>query len=160
MDRFDAVLDELEPQPSDRLLDWGCGVGSLTDHLSPGVTYVGFDWSDGMISRARRDHPGFRFQTWEPLGEFDLVACVGPFNLPQGWSKEMTWYMLRRLFKRTSHKLVASLYAGADESCLRYSLAECEQFARGESFYSRAVQWRHNDVLVVLERRQWEQVAA
>lgn len=150
MDRFDAVLNELDPQPHERFLDWGCGTGQLTEFLGPRVDYVGFDWAAGMIERAKREHPGFRFQTWEPRGEFDLVACIGPFNLPG--SKESTWHMLRRLFERTNRKLVASLYAGEDESCIRYSLQECERFAGGQSYYSRAVQWRHNDILVVLER--------
>lgn len=150
MDRFDAVLDELDPQPGERLLDWGCGTGALTDLISPGVTYIGFDWAEGMVDRAKREHPGRRFQTWEPLGDFDLVACVGPFNLPG--SKEATWHMLRRLFERTTRKLVASLYAGADDSCLQYTLRECEQFAARESYYSRAEQWRSNDILVVLTK--------
>lgn len=149
-DRLDAVLDELEPQPGDTLLDWGCGTGALADLVAPRVDYIGFDSAVGMVERARREHPGRRFQTWEPRGEFDLVACIGPFNLPDRWSKQHTWHQLRLLWERTGRMLVASLYAGQDPACLSYTLAECERFARGMSYYSRAVQWRHNDILVVL----------
>lgn len=152
MDRFEAVLDELEPQPGDRLLDWGCGTGGLSDLVAPGVAYIGFDSAPGMVRRAIHDHPGRQFQTWEPRGEFDLVACVGPFNLPGHWSKEMTWFTLRRLFERTRYKLAASLYSGRGESCLSYSLAECDRFAKGQGFRAFADKWRHNDILVVLER--------
>lgn len=154
MDRFDAVLDELDPQPGDHLLDYGCGTGRLSEFLHPGVSYIGYDTAPGMVERARREHPEGRFQDWVPLRDFDLVACIGVFNLPDRWSKEMTWYMLRRLWARTSRRLVASLYAGGDESCLAYSLDECERFARSENYYGSAYQWRHNDILIVLERGQ------
>ena len=151
-DRFDAILDELDPQPGESLLDWGCGTGGLSDLVAPGVRYVGFDSAMGMVRRAERDHPGRRFQSWEPRGEFDLVACVGPFNLPGHWDKQMTWYTLRRLFERTHRKLVASLYAGSDPSCISYTLEECDRFAKGQGFRAFADKWRHNDILVVLER--------
>lgn len=152
LDRFDAVLDELDPQPGERLLDFGCGTGGLSDHLSPGVAYVGCDWAPGMIVRAQREHPTRKFQTWPPRGEFDLVACIGPFNLPG--SKTSTWHRLRVLYEQTSRMLVASLYTGTDERCLQYGLEECEEFAKAQSFYSRAVQWRHNDILVILEKHR------
>lgn len=154
MDRLEAVLDQLEPQPGDSLLDWGCGTGALTDLLAPNIAYTGFDSAPGMVQRALRDHPGRRFQTWEPRGEFDLVACVGPFNLPAAsWTgKDLTWYTLRRLFERTERKLVASLYAGSDPRCLSYTVEECDRFAKGQGFRAFADKWRHNDILVVLER--------
>lgn len=152
LDRLDAALDELDPQPGERLLDWGSGTGALSDLVAPGVGYVGFDSAMGMVDRARREHPTRVFQSWEPRGEFDLVACIGPFNLPHKWSREMTWYTLRRLFERTTRMLVASLYAGDDTACLGYTEHECSRFARGQSCYSRAYKWRHNDVMVVLER--------
>ena len=152
LDRLEAVLDELDPQPGERLLDWGCGTGELAVLLHPDVAYTGFDSAPGMVERAIHDHPGRRFQTWEPFGEFDLVACIGPFNLPGHWSKQMTWCILRRLFDRTERRLVASLYAGSDPTCLSYTLEECDRFAKGQGFRSWADKWRHNDILVVLER--------
>ena len=159
-DRFDAVLDELDPQPGDRLLDWGCGTGVLADLVAPSVEYVGFDSAVGMVERARRDHPDRRFQTFAPTGNFDLVACVGPFNLPGHWSKQMTWYTLRRLFEQTlwaaergrKARLVASVYAGSDPRCLSYTIEECDRFAKGQGFRAFADKWRHNDILIVLER--------
>lgn len=157
LDRFDAVLDELDPQPGDRLLDYGCGTGRLTEFLHPGVDYIGYDTSPGMVDRARRDHPDRRFQDWLPVsGDFDLVAAIGPFNLPDRWSKEMTWYMLRRLWARTARKLCVSLYAGTDPGCLTYSLDECQRFAQAETYYARAERWRHNDILIVLERGHFD----
>lgn len=152
LERFRVVLDALEPRPGERFLDWGCGTGELSEYVAATVDYVGFDYADGMVERARREHPDRRFQTWEPLGRFGIVACVGPFNLPDKWSKLSTWHMLRRLFERTDRRLAASLYAGLDESCLSYTLTECRRFARAEGSRSRATKWRHNDILVVLER--------
>jgi len=152
MDRHEEAIEQLDPRPGERLLDWGCGTGELVRLIPPSVHYIGFDWAEGMIQRARDSHPDWRFQSWEPTGEFDLVACIGPFNLPGGWSKQMTWYTLRRLFARTKRLLVASLYAGTDDSCLQYTMGECGRFARSESYYGRAERWRHNDILIVLER--------
>ena len=150
--RLDKVVEALNPRPGETLLDWGCGTGELASRLAAEIRYVGFDWSEGMVTRASRSHPGRAFQTWEPRGRFDLVACVGALNLPGGWSKEMTWATLRRLWDNCGRAMAVSLYAGSDTSCLIYTDAECKTFACGESFYRRVERWRPNDILVVLER--------
>jgi predicted TPR repeat methyltransferase len=149
-ERFLAVLGALKPREGESLLDFGCGTGALAELLPRNVDYIGFDSSLGMIQRAQREHPGRRFQTWEPGGLFDLVACVGPFNLPG--SKLGTWAALRRFWDRTGRALAVSLYAGTDERCLIYTLEECERFAAGEAYHRRVERWRHNDILMVLER--------
>lgn len=151
-DRFEAVLDALEPRPGESLLDYGCGTGELSEWVPRDVGYVGYDPAPGMVARAAADHHGRVFQNWEPLGGFDLVACVGPFNLPGHWSKLMTWAELRRLWERTGRKLACSLYAGPDERCLSYTLDECVRFAAAECYRAWAHRWRHNDILIVLER--------
>jgi SAM-dependent methyltransferase len=151
-ERHDELVDALKPQPGEKLLDWGCGPGELVLALPEGVKYVGYDWSRRMVDRARQAFPKRQFQTWEPLENPDVTVCCGPFNLADGWSKEMTWYMLRRLFAKTNRALAASLYAGDDPNCLSYSLGECERFAKAETFYGSARQWRHNDILILLER--------
>lgn len=153
-ERHSAAVDALQPRPGETLLDFGCGTGSLADTLPDDVKYLGYDWAPGMIDRAKREHPGRRFQTWEPDQNIDLVACIGPFNLTHHWSKDMTWATLRRLWDKTERALFASLYAGDDQHCLRYTLEECERYAAGEALYRSVARWRHNDILILLERAQ------
>lgn len=150
--RFAAILGELDLRRDATLLDWGCGTGALTEYLPSDIHYTGYDRSNGMVARATREHPEQHFQNWEPWGVFDYVVCIGPFNLPGGWSKQMTWFTLRRLFERARVALAVSLYAGTDERCLVYTIEECAAFAGGQSFQSTVHLWRDNDILMVLRK--------
>ena len=49
-----AALDLLDPQPCERILDVGCGEGTLTKKIAErGATVLGIDNSPGMIAAAR-----------------------------------------------------------------------------------------------------------
>ena len=150
-DRFASVLEALNPQPGETLLDYGCGTGAFTDWIPDGVNYLGYDWSPGMLIRAELDHPKHRFTDTEPVASFDLVACVGPFNLPDGWSKQQTRDTLARLWQRTQRTLVVCLYAGADNDCLIYTEAEALDFGavRGNASVRRHLP---NDLLLTVRR--------
>ena len=151
-ERHAAVVRALGAKPGDRLLDWGCGTGDLSSWFSVEVDYVGFDSSSGMVIRAAREHPGRIFQSWWPTGAFDLVACVGPFNLPTSGGKQDTWLTLRHLWDSTyCRKLVVSLYAGDDPNCVSYTGAEAAQ--AGALMGAASVdQIRHNDLLLTVRR--------
>jgi len=151
-ERHAAVIRALGAEPGDRLLDWGCGTGDLSEWFSRDVNYVGYDSSTGMIIRAAREHPGRIFQSWWPTGIFDLVACVGPFNLPSPGGKQDTWHTIRHLWDTTfCRTLVVSLYSGGDENCVSYNGAECA--AAGAQMGRASVdQIRHNDLLLTIRR--------
>ena len=154
-DRLAAVLDELDPQPGETLLDWGCGTGELCSLLLPDVKYHGYDWAKGMVARARREHPGRTFSAVHPphYRQFDLVACVGPFNLEDGWSKQHTWHTLRHLWDTTGCRSIAvSLYKGDDDRCLRYEEHELHAFGRslGPGYFIDEI--RPNDLLFACRR--------
>lgn len=156
LDRLEHVVDALDPRPGERLLDWGCGTGELCELLPDDVVYVGFDWSDGMVERAIRDHAADqrRFVTGDPAWKgCDLVACVGPFNLPDGWSKQRTWHTLRHLWDVTGCRALAvSLYCGDDPNCLSYDLEETYCAGDQLSWDVEVTPIRANDLLMVARR--------
>lgn len=74
----------LRPQKGDRILDIGCGIGSILEHL-PEVDYIGVDANEHYIAMARRKF-GSRgnFKVGDagqlermPQEEFDLVIALG-----------------------------------------------------------------------------------
>ena len=75
-----GLLEWLAPQPGERILDLGCGTGTLTHEIAQaGATVVGVDNSPEMIGQARQNYPGLefrladarKFRTW--LDPFDKV---------------------------------------------------------------------------------------
>ena len=78
-------------QPGQSALDVACGTGKLTAELArlaAGGRVVGLDFSEGMLERARRDHPELEFVQGDALalpfgdGEFDAsTAAFGLRNL-------------------------------------------------------------------------------
>ncbi len=61
-----GILDQDRNEPVS-LLDLGCGVGFLIDHLKAhcfvdSIEYTGIDISSRMIEQARKRHAGFRFE--------------------------------------------------------------------------------------------------
>ncbi len=150
--RLEKIVDELRPRFGDFLLDYGCGTGELVDYLAADVVYVGFDFAEGMVGRARRDHRGRHFQDWEPKVGFDLTVCAGTFNLPMNWSKQLTWATVRRLWDNTDRAMAVSLYAGDDKRCLTYTVYETLQHVGGLSHNVTVEKWRSNDILAVIRR--------
>jgi SAM-dependent methyltransferase len=67
------IANFLAVEPSQRILDIGCGPANILDHLS-GVEYTGIDISDKYIASARRkfqDKAVFHCTTVEDFPEFD-----------------------------------------------------------------------------------------
>lgn len=58
-----------------RVLDYGCGGGTLAEHV-PAGSYVGYDRDAEAIEQARAAFPGHGFATEPPSGEFDTVALL------------------------------------------------------------------------------------
>ena len=75
----DAVAAELGLDGTGRLLDVGCGPGSLTELLAPWFgSAVGVDADPGMIAEARRRSPGI---VWRHLRAEALPAGLGTFRV-------------------------------------------------------------------------------
>ena len=56
------LLKLLDPKPGERILDLGCGMGQLTNHIAlSGAEVIGIDKSEGMISSAMTNYPHLEF---------------------------------------------------------------------------------------------------
>lgn len=73
------LIDLLDPQPSERILDLGCGTGHLTAQIAErGAAVIGLDASASMIAQARQNYPKLKFiladaRTFELESEFGAV---------------------------------------------------------------------------------------
>jgi SAM-dependent methyltransferase len=80
-DRF--VREFVRPEPGARILDVGCGTGSLLDHLPADVDYVGYDPNERYLATARERYGErgrfFQARVGESLpleaSSFDLVVA-------------------------------------------------------------------------------------
>ena len=71
----EGLLDLLAPQPSECILDIGCGTGHLTAKIAAsGTEVIGVDHSPEMIRQAREAYPQIRFEVAD--------ATEIPFNTP------------------------------------------------------------------------------
>lgn len=155
--RHERIVQALNPRPGESLLDYGCGTGALAGHVRLpmfNVNYIGFDWSLGMVERARREHPDAAFTTQLRDGEtWDLVVCCGTFNLRDNWSRAQTWALVRMLFARTRRAMAVSLYHGRDSACIHYGPSEAAtvgQYIAHDFSVERG--YLPNDVLLVLRK--------
>lgn len=98
----DAIRDELSLDGSGRLLDVGCGPGSLTALLAPFFTEtVGIDADAAMVREAERAVAGARFvqlraeQLPAGLGTFRVVTAAQSFH----WLKPSVAHTLHELLE-------------------------------------------------------------
>lgn len=149
--RFDRVLFALDPKPGESMLDYGCGTGDLADCLALSFEYTGYDWAEGMVERAREEHPDRRFVTAHPTGSFDLVAVIGVFNLPG--SKQDAFHAVRHLWDTTGCRALAfSAYAGSDPNCLHYTDQDLVRLGAQLAYGTTVERILPNDLLMVARR--------
>ena len=77
------IREYIRPRPGDRILEIGCGPGTLLPFL-PATEYVGFDASPGYIKQARKRFPRAKFVcervsqfTLPERNYFDIVLALG-----------------------------------------------------------------------------------
>src|SRR5262245_9287922 len=107
-----ALLDHAALRPSHRVLDIGCGTGSLLillKHLHPDVDVVGLDPDPKALARARRKaqraavaiqfDQGFADALAYPEGSFDRVFSSFMFHHLQPDEKVQTLREVRRVLR-------------------------------------------------------------
>ncbi len=85
--------------PNQRILEIGCGNGSLLEKLKPSYG-VGIDFSSEMIDRARQRHPEYEYHLMDAHdlsaleGEFDIIILSDTVN--DLWDVQRTFEQLRK----------------------------------------------------------------
>ncbi|MGE3807514.1 MAG: class I SAM-dependent methyltransferase [Gemmataceae bacterium] len=94
------------PHGSARLLDCGCGIGTLHPHLNGIVAEVeGFDVSEESIAAARRTMPAAKYTVCEPGvfpcpdAAYDCVTAMGVLHHVPVESRKLFYSELRRVVK-------------------------------------------------------------
>ena len=70
----------VRPNPGDRVVDLGCGLGAGIQHLPPGVFYVGVDISPEYIQAARAKFGNRGIFICASVDNVDLSA-LSPFDI-------------------------------------------------------------------------------
>jgi SAM-dependent methyltransferase len=96
--RLFGLMAALPDDAEGTLLDVGCGLGALADHLPPGVHYTGIDLLPDRIAQAKAMRPDLRFEVADVLhwrhGPYDWVVCSGALNVAVagGRQAEADWF--------------------------------------------------------------------
>lgn len=91
--RFRILTDNVDLN-GNRILDVGCGLGSLLDHLKEiheEPVYTGVDILEHMVEKAREKHPGYNFLHKDIFArkefgseDFHTIYSSGIFNINMG----------------------------------------------------------------------------
>ncbi len=98
--------------PNQRVLEIGCGMGSLLAQLKPSRG-VGIDFSPEMIARAKKNHPEFEFHEADAHdlssieGEFDVIILSDTVN--DLWDVQRALEQVRR-FCAPHTRLIINFY--------------------------------------------------
>lgn len=109
-----SLIPKLEPKAS--VLDLGCGNGVLLTALPNDVDYLGLDFSQTLLTKARELHPRTNFRladityeaVWNNLPRFDFIAALAVFHhLPDTTSHEKLLTQIKNHLKPNGTVLIS-----------------------------------------------------
>ena len=139
------VRDYIRPQRGDRILEIGCGPGTIVPYL-PETDYVGFDLSEEYIEQAKKKFPRAKF-VCERVSEytlpqreyFDIVLALGIVHHLDD-SEALQLFRIAHDALKPGGKLVTldGVWTDHQSSAARYLLARDRgQFVRKEAEYQQ-----------------------
>jgi SAM-dependent methyltransferase len=136
------VEEYVKPQPGCRILDIGCGPGTVAPYFHD-VEYVGFDSSAEYIAAAQRQFPGLTFvcarvSEYQPQrGHFDVALALGVVHHLDG-AEAQQLFQLAHAALRPGGKLVTldGVFAPRQSPVARYLVRHDRgKFVRDENGY-------------------------
>lgn len=114
-----SVLTEHVRLESKKILDVGCGLGHLVDHLKEkkiNADYTGVDLLSSMAKDALERHENCRFVAGDLFAEnlfeeksFDVIYCSGIFNLNMGNNRDFLLMAISHFLSLTREAVVFNL---------------------------------------------------
>lgn len=111
--RFDQVV-ALLPKDYRSILDIGCGFGDFSVRVTGDSKYEGWDICDSFLNNARQGK-NISYQLRDFLSSppeenlFDVVICVGAFNINTGSNIEDIKKVISSMLKGARHSAVISM---------------------------------------------------
>jgi SAM-dependent methyltransferase len=143
-ERNRALLrDYIRPAPGDRILDIGCGPGTMVPYLQD-AEYVGLDVSAEYVEKARRRFPQARF-ICQSVGEydgveanyFDVVLALGVLHHLDD-NEALTLFQIARDAMKPGARLVTldGVWTDDQSQVVKYLLSRDRgRFVRSEAGY-------------------------
>lgn len=153
------VHQYVRPAPGNRILDIGCGPGTILDHL-PQVDYFGFDFNPSYIESATRRY-GQRGQFFcqrvseaqvflEQPESFDIVLAIGILHHLDDAEAIRLFEIAKRALKKGGRLVTFDgCYVEGQSHAAKYLLSRDRgEFVRNEQGYSDLVKTRFDQVIV------------
>lgn len=149
------IREFIRPHEGDRILDIGCGPGSMLPYL-PETRYVGVDMNESYIDVARRryGHRGnficdrVSAQSSKALGEFDVVLALGlVHHLEDDEARDL--FKMAYVLLRPGGRLVTmdGCYAQDQSAAARFLLSRDRgRFVRTPSEYMDLAREKFSDI--------------
>lgn len=116
--RFQILTDNIKLE-SNTILDVGCGLGNLLEHLKEvheNPDYTGVDILEHMIEKARERHPGADFRQMDVFTEnqfqenqFNTIYSSGIFNINMGNNYDFLNEAIKLFLKLANRYIVFNL---------------------------------------------------
>ena len=116
--RFQILTDNIDVD-GHKILDVGCGLGNLLEHLKDvheTPDYIGVDILEHMIDKAREDHPGYNFRHLDIFAEkhfednqFNTLYSSGIFNINMGNNHDFLHDAIKLFLKLADKHIVFNL---------------------------------------------------
>ena len=160
MDPSSQLIELLDPQPEERILDLGCGIGGLSARIEEsGAKVVGLDRLGVLLEQARYKFPGIEFVEadlfdYAPAEPFDAVFAHAVLD----WIRPPAKAIARiHQMLRSGGRLAAAI-GGANETARQleaYYAPTPKEYSKllKKAGFSVEVCERRGDDLFVLARR-------
>lgn len=160
MDPSSQLIELLEPQPGERILDLGCGIGELSARIAAaGAVVTGLDQLGFLLEQARFKFPGIEFVesdffNYTPQSPFDAVFAHAVLD----WISPPDRALKRILQVIKPGGRLAAALGGANETARQlesYYAPEPKEYSKllkKTGFIAETCEMRGHDLFVLARR--------